>query len=63
MVADAWSKVRTEAAEHVGVIDNAHAFLLLELANLLMESFHPRQVHLRAELMLGVVSVVENSQL
>jgi len=43
----------------VGVIHNAHAFLL-ELTNLLMESFQPRPVHLRAEVMLGVVSVVEN---
>ncbi len=36
-------------ADHVGVIDNAHAFLLLELTKLLMESFHPHPVHFRAE--------------
>ncbi len=41
------------------VTDYADAFLPLEVGNLLMEPFHFRPVHLRTEVMFGVVSVIE----
>src|SRR5689334_14827363 len=40
-------------------LDRANAFLLLQIYNVLPKLFHLRPVHFRAEMMLGVVTVVK----
>ena len=43
------------------VIDDADAFLFLQIGDLAMEPFHFRPVHFRTEMMFGVVAVVEEN--
>src|SRR5476651_2250409 len=52
-------QVRIEKAEHMRVLDDADAFLFLQLGNLAMEPLHRGPVHLRTEMMLLVVAIVE----
>ena len=52
-------QIGIEEAEHVRPFDGADAFLFLQLFNALVELFHLRPVHLRAEMVLSVVTVIE----
>ena len=55
----AFWQIGIEKAEHVRALDRANAFLLLQIGNVLPKLFHLRPVHFRAEMVLGVVTVVE----
>ena len=48
-----------EEAEHVGALNYTNALLLLQVGDALVERFHFRPMHFRAEMMFGVVAVVE----
>src|SRR5438445_7308532 len=45
----------------MGVVNNADAFLFLQLGDLSLELFHFCPMHFRTEMMLGVVAVVEEN--
>src|SRR5438876_11684240 len=52
-------KIRIEESEHMCVVNNAHAFLLLQLGNLPLELLHFRPVHFGPEMMFRMIPVVE----
>ena len=52
-------QIRIEEAERVRWLDHAHAGGALLLDDLIAERLHPGPMHLRPEMMLGVVAVVE----
>ena len=54
-------QIRIEKPEHVGVINNADAFLPLHLGDVLVKPFHFCPMHLRPEMMFGVISVIEEN--
>src|SRR5437763_10486821 len=54
-------QIRVEEPKHMGVIDDADAFLFLHLGDLPLELFHFRPMHFGTEMMLGVVAVVEEN--
>src|SRR6266699_217724 len=54
-------QVGIEEAQHMGMIDDADAFLFLQLGDLPLELFHFCPMHFRTEMMLGVVAVVEEN--
>src|SRR5262249_417012 len=53
--------IRIEESEHVSVIDYAHIFLFLQLGNLPLKLLHLRPMHFRPEMMLRVVTVIEEN--
>src|SRR5439155_9217686 len=55
----AFRQIGVEEAEHVRTLDGADAFLLLQIGNALAELFHLRPMHLRPEMVLGVIAVVK----
>src|SRR5213592_139356 len=48
-----------EEPEHVRTFDGADAFLLLQIDNVSAKLFHLRPVHLRPEMVFGVIAVVK----
>jgi len=48
-----------EEAEHVGALNYTNALLLLQVGDALVERFHFRPMDFRAEMVFGVVAVVE----
>jgi hypothetical protein len=52
-------QVGVEKAEHMRALDYAHAFLLLQIGDASTKPFHFDPVHLRPEMVLGVITVVE----
>ena len=58
-VPPAFRQIRIKEPEHMRALDRANAFLLLQIGNALPKLFHLRPVHFRAEMVLGVVTVVK----
>jgi len=54
-------QIRIEESEHVGVINNADAFLPLHPGDVLVKRFHFCPMHLWPEMMFGVISVIEEN--
>src|SRR5438552_6391400 len=52
-------KIGVEEPEHVRTLDRADALLLLQIDNALAKLFHLRPMHLRPEMVLGVIAVVK----
>src|SRR4029453_8589948 len=55
----AFRQIGIEKAKHVRALDRAHAFLLLQVFDASAEFFHFSPVNLWAEMMFGVIAVVE----
>jgi hypothetical protein len=55
----AFRQIGIKKSEHVSVFDVARAFPFLQFADLFSKFFHFRPVHFRAEMMFGVITVVE----
>src|SRR5437667_8788543 len=52
-------QIGVEEPEHVRTLDRADALLLLQIDNALAKLFHLRPMHLRPEMVLGVIAVVK----
>jgi len=55
----AFRQIGIKKAEHVSSLDRADAFALLQISNALAKLFHLRPMHLWPEMVLGVITVVE----